>query len=79
MFGFLFVLGILGGVIFGQGIGIVWLLYVDCFGNEIFIIDCGNYGGWGIGRLYSYNEYEDDVGVICGELDGKLYLDGKIS
>ena len=68
-----------GGAIFGQGTGIVWLSHVDCLGNETSIIDCGNNHGWGTGRLYGYNEHADDAGVICGEPDGKLNSDGKIS
>lgn len=67
------------GAIFGQGTGIVWLSHVDCLGDETSIIDCGNYGGWGTGRLYSYNEHAHDAGVICGEPDGKLYSAGKLT
>lgn len=61
-----------GGAIFGQGTGIVWLSHVDCLGNEDSITDCGNSGGWGTARLYSYSEHADDAGVICGEPNGKL-------
>lgn len=48
--------------------GFIWFDNVNCFGNESFFIECG-YNGWLV-----YNcDYEEDVGVICGDL---LWLNG---
>ena len=60
------------GAIFGQGTGIIWLAYVDCFGNESSVVSCGNKRGWGAGTRYSPNGHANDVGVICGEPVGEL-------
>lgn len=50
-------------VYFGFGIGLIWLGNIWCSGNEIDVVECGLNGGWGI----SYCNYEEDVGVCCGE------------
>lgn len=50
-------------VYFGFGIGLIWLGNVWCSGNEIDIVECVLFGGWGI----SYCSYGEDVGVYCGE------------
>lgn len=53
-------------VIFGVGLGVIWLDDVECYGNEIFLLECFS-RFWG-----EYNcGYIEDVGVIC---EGKYII-----
>ena len=47
---------------YGEGRGPVWLLSVQCIGNESSLLDC-SHGGLGIGGCDHYR----DVSVVCGK------------
>ena len=50
---------------FGASTGSVWMLGPKCVGSEENILDCDNY------ETYSTNSHSYDVGITCGELQGK--------
>lgn len=49
-----------GGVVYGQGIGFIWLVEVKCEGIEDRIYDC-YYDVWGVNNC----DYSKDVFIIC--------------
>ena len=51
---------------FGQGVGQIWLTYVQCVGDETSIFEC-NHGGWGIHNC----GYNNDASAVC-RLPGKI-------
>lgn len=51
---------------FGQGVGQIWLTYVQCVGDETSIFEC-NHGGWGIHNC----GYNNDASAVC-RLLGKI-------
>ena len=53
------------GAYYGQGSGIIWLDYVECYSTELTIEDC-SHRGWGNNNC----SHHEDVGVQCSAADG---------
>ena len=56
-----------GGAVFGQGSGQIWLNFVRCTGSEESLAECRHHG-WGY--ALSNCDHGDDAGIIC--TDGKM-------
>lgn len=49
-----------GGVIFGEGLGFIWMDIVNCSGFEVNLMEC-RYRGWGVSDC----DYGKDVLINC--------------